>query len=177
MNKIKNILISLGVGGIFLFLFFSFVNFNIISGSSMYPTIEDEELVTSYKHKKPKVGDIVVFNAPEEWNKEKVLYIKRLIAKGGDTIEIKDNKLYVNNILVKDISIRYTPNTKIKFTVENGYYFVMGDNTLESADSLYYMLNDNFRTNFLIKDNSVISSVKKDSKDEEINKYVKMYNK
>lgn len=174
MKKLKLILITLIVAsGIFWYS----VNFNVISGNSMYPTLENNNIITSFKHRKINVGDVVVFKPPKEWNKKDVLYIKRIIAKGGDEIKIENDKLYVNDVFLKDISKWYKTKTKIKFKIEDGFFFLMGDNTAESADSLYYMLNDNFRSDFLVPKKNIVSSVKLDSKDEEVDKYVKMYNK
>ncbi|MCK5164541.1 MAG: signal peptidase I, partial [Desulfobacula sp.] len=48
--------------------------------------------------KDPKKGDIVVFKYPEDPSKD---FIKRVIATGGDTLEIINKKLYVNDKLIK----------------------------------------------------------------------------
>ena len=63
-----------------------------------YPTIvpNDRFLANklAYRSKDPKRGDLVVFTNPENRHQN---YIKRIIAIAGDTIEIKDNQVYVNN--------------------------------------------------------------------------------
>lgn len=52
------------------------------------------------KFKKPEKGDVVVFKYPEDENTD---FIKRVIGVEGDSIEIKDDQLYINNqkIIVK----------------------------------------------------------------------------
>ncbi|MBU2628724.1 MAG: signal peptidase I, partial [Proteobacteria bacterium] len=49
--------------------------------------------------KEPQKGDIVVFKFPEDPSKD---FIKRVIATGGDTVEIINKKLYVNDKPVED---------------------------------------------------------------------------
>jgi len=48
--------------------------------------------------KKPKVGDIIVFKTPSD---NRTDYIKRLIGLPGDTIQILNKELYINNIKVQ----------------------------------------------------------------------------
>jgi signal peptidase I len=65
---------------------------------SNYPTIfpGDRFLANkiAYHDSDPKRGDLVVFINPED---RKVNYIKRVVAVGGDTVEIKDGELYIND--------------------------------------------------------------------------------
>jgi signal peptidase I len=66
--------------------------------ASNYPTIvpNDRFLANklAYKHSDPKRGDLVVFINPED---RRINYIKRVVAIAGDTVEIKDGQLYVND--------------------------------------------------------------------------------
>jgi signal peptidase I len=69
-----------------------------VSAASMYPTIgvNDRILVdrTAYRRTDPQRGDIVVFHPPTgEWRGN---YIKRVVALGGDTVAMKNGRLYVN---------------------------------------------------------------------------------
>jgi len=65
---------------------------------SNYPTIApgDRFLANkiAYNHNDPKRGDLVVFSNPRDRAEN---YIKRVVAVGGDTVEIKDGALYINN--------------------------------------------------------------------------------
>ena len=61
-----------------------------------------------------------------------------MIAKGGDTIEIKNMKVYRNGRLLKESYInKESYGDFAKVTVPAGKYFVMGDNRANSSDSRY----------------------------------------
>jgi len=66
--------------------------------ASCYPTIVPNDRIFAnksvYKTKDPKRGDLVVFLNPEN---RRINYIKRIVAIAGDTVEIKDGELYVND--------------------------------------------------------------------------------
>ena len=67
-------------------------------------------------------------------------YVKRVIAVGGDTVDIRQGKLYVNGEEVEEPYINGATEKKIggvefPYTVEDGKLFVMGDNREESMDS------------------------------------------
>ncbi|MBW8002889.1 MAG: signal peptidase I [Planctomycetes bacterium] len=69
-----------------------------VSAASMFPTIELNERVLANKHiyaeTDPQVGDIVIFNPPNEhW---RINYIKRVVAVAGDTVERKNDVLFIN---------------------------------------------------------------------------------
>ena len=126
---------------IYIFLFRPFQ----VSGSSMYPTFLDKEYILTniitLKFNKPKQGDVIVFKAPNDPEKD---YIKRVIAIPGDTVMIKDGDVYVNEKLL-DENTYLKPAVKTyagAFLGENvptvipaNSYFVMGDNRSESSDS------------------------------------------
>lgn len=77
-------------------------NFMVPTGS-MIPTIVPKDRLFGnmmiYKFSKPKREDIIVFKEPIQ---NKVLYTKRLMGLPGETIEIKDGGLYINNVLIKE---------------------------------------------------------------------------
>jgi signal peptidase I len=134
--------------------------FKIPSGS-MIPTllIGDHLLVNKFIYgtkipftdrrvlifKKPERGDIIVFKYPENPKKD---FIKRVIATGGDVIEERDKRIYVNGKAViepytqhSDSGIRSGNDPRDNFrplTVPKGKVFVMGDNRDQSYDSRYW---------------------------------------
>ncbi len=94
----------------------------------------------------PKVGDTVVFRYPVDHSKD---FIKRVIAKQGDTVEIRDKIVYVNGSRVKDSNAWFADHTILPATVSErdnfgpvtvppDCYFVMGDNRDNSLDSRFW---------------------------------------
>lgn len=126
---------------VYIFLFRPFE----VSGASMYPTFENGEHVLTnlitLRLDDPKQGDIVVFTAPKDDEKD---FIKRIIAIPGDRISLQNNQIYVNGTLL-DQSMFLASDAQTfggsflsegkEVTVPNGYYFVMGDNRPYSSDS------------------------------------------
>ncbi len=88
--------------------------------------------------KDPERGDIVVFKYPEDPTKD---FIKRVIAVAGDTVEIIDKQLYVNDRKIENepyahYSKRWTPLDNLpRIKVPENKIFVMGDNRDNSHDS------------------------------------------
>ena len=74
----------------------------MVEGSSMYPTLKNHERLIvdklSYFVTNPKRGEIVVFRFPKDESRD---FIKRVIAVGGDTIEMKDGQVFVNGQALK----------------------------------------------------------------------------
>ena len=92
---------------------------------------------------KPQRGDVIVFIYPEDPKRD---FIKRLIALGGETVEISNGNIYVNGQEVTDSPIRniYYYNRgdfgKVgqKIKVPENSFFVLGDNSASSKDSRYW---------------------------------------
>lgn len=123
--------------------------FKIPSGA-MRETIEvgDQILVNKffYKFKQPKSGDIVVFKFPEDPAAD---FIKRVVAIGGDTIEIRDKEIIVNgkrsnqpyaiNNDLKTLPASLSPRDNMALvSVPDDSIFVMGDNRDNSYDSRFW---------------------------------------
>lgn len=135
--------------------------FKIPSGS-MLPTLQigDHLLVSKFIYglkipvsgktlipwKKPKHGDVVVFKYPKD---RSIDYIKRVIGVPGDTIEIRNKRIFINNKPIKDPHAHYQTRTVLKgsvsprdnfgpISVPDGKFFVMGDNRDNSHDSRFW---------------------------------------
>ena len=85
--------------------------------------------------REPQRGEIIVFKYPSDTRRD---FIKRVIAVGGDTIEIRDGKTFVNGEAIDESYIKEPFHTNYgKVTVPKGFIFVMGDNRNNSEDSRY----------------------------------------
>jgi signal peptidase I len=94
----------------------------------------------------PKQGDIIVFIYPEDRSKD---FIKRVIAVGGDTVQIKNKQIYVNGTIYKDsvgvyLDDRIIPGSMQPrdnfgpIKVPPAHLFFMGDNRDQSYDSRFW---------------------------------------
>ncbi|MDD5591396.1 MAG: signal peptidase I [Dehalococcoidales bacterium] len=127
------VLIAVGI----FFLLQATVQSFVVVGSSMMPSYEDGQrlLVNKvfYRIGDPEMGDAIVFQPPTN---QRVDYIKRIIAGPGDTVEIDDGMVYVNDVAITEPYImeypRYTMSRKV---VPANEYFVLGDNRNNSNDS------------------------------------------
>lgn len=104
----------------------------------MLPTYHNMQLVLIDKCSKEfKYNDIIVFTSDEL----EATMIKRIIAIPGDTVQITDGIVYVNNIpspfLTKDRLISYSGIASSPLYLSSDEYFVLGDNFEESKDSRY----------------------------------------
>lgn len=124
----------------------------VIPSASMVDTLEVGDRLfgekITYLTSEPKAGDIVTFVDPDDSSQ---ILIKRVIATEGQTIELKDGRVYVDGTLLYE---QYTngkesnplsshsknldSNIEYPYTVPEGYIWVMGDNRTNSQDSRYF---------------------------------------
>ena len=110
-----------------------------ISGSSMEPTLNDEEIVLLIKTTNMKRGELCCFSYQNK------LLIKRVIGLPGDKINIDGNgNVYVNDILIEEpyITDKALGECDITFPcyVTDSHYFVLGDHRSTSIDSRCSMI-------------------------------------
>ncbi len=100
-----------------------------VNGSSMYNTLEGNEIMLLWKLGKIERFDIVVAKTPDE------TLIKRIYAFPGETIECKDGDIFINNEKIDDKYAFGKTDDFAKVTLKEDEYFIMGDNRLVSLDS------------------------------------------
>lgn len=139
-EEIKDWIISILIAVVLAFFIRYFiVELYMVEGPSMRPTLVDgERLVVNkfiYRFKQPVRGEIIIFKFPADQSRD---FIKRVIAIPGDTIEIKDGRVFVNGQLLNETYIlEKTRGSYPLATVPSGHIFVMGDNRNNSEDSRF----------------------------------------
>jgi signal peptidase I len=113
-----------------------------VDGLSMAPTLEDHDrLIVNklvYEIGDPRPGDIVMLYYPV--NPEK-MFVKRVIAKEGDTVRIVDGRVFVNDVPLHDDYVPAEFRSHDDWgpqVIALGYYFVMGDHRNNSSDSRHW---------------------------------------
>ena len=105
----------------------------------------------TYRFGDPERGDIAIFRYPDD---ESELYIKRVMGLPGDTIEIKDGLLYLNNSEepLAEPYLKEIPTGDFgPYQVPEGCYFMLGDNRNKSNDSRMWENTYVTRENVLAK--------------------------
>ncbi|MGD8190178.1 signal peptidase I [Brevibacillus ginsengisoli] len=142
--------IAIAIALAFIIRSFIFAPF-IVEGQSMESTLHNEEkLVVNkaiYYAGEPKRGDIIVFHAEPTRD-----YIKRVIGVAGDTVEVKNDVLYINGKAVDEPYLAQNREENKRnneqmgtnkpltedvplITIPSGHIYVMGDNRQNSHDS------------------------------------------
>lgn len=120
---------------IFKNLVFGFQFYQIPSGS-MIPTLSPGDVVLAdtfgVTEDSLHSGQIVVFKRRSD---AKIFYIKRIIAVQGQTVEIEEGRLKIDNVVLKEEIKPVSLRTKV---ISENAYFVMGDNANHSYDSRFW---------------------------------------
>jgi len=139
LSYVKIIVIAIAIA--FICNQFIIVNAKVPTGSMKDTIMEGNRLIgfrLSYLFSEPKRLDVVIFKYPDD---ETQNYVKRVIGLPGDIVVIKDGKVYVNDVLLDEPYIKepMTVNGQVlTYSVPKGYYFMMGDNRNNSADSRFW---------------------------------------
>ena len=128
---------------------FVFEVYEVPTGSMLETIQEGDRLVgekVTYRYSEPKQGDIVTFSNPDGSD---TTLIKRVIATGGQTVNLVDGVVYVDGVALDEpytlgkasypFDYSLTGVTmSYPYTVPEGSVWVMGDNRTNSLDSRYF---------------------------------------
>jgi signal peptidase I len=137
MKVFRDIIAPILLGLAIFALFHATVGSFKVYGSSMLPTIEEGDYImvskAAYFVSEPQRGDIIVLRSPQDPNSD---LIKRIIALPGDTVEIRDNTVFINDTpLAEPYTLEPPHYLVLPEEIPSDHYFVLGDNRNNSSDS------------------------------------------
>jgi len=121
---------------LFLLLQATFQSFIVVENCMEPGFQEGERLLVNkvvYYFHEPEMGDVIILHPPTD---SKAIYIKRIIALPGDSVEVKMGAVYVNGSKLDEPYIKEPPTyTFYEAIIPENEYFVLGDNRNIANDS------------------------------------------
>ncbi|MFV0464626.1 MAG: signal peptidase I [Lachnospiraceae bacterium] len=147
-NSIKEVFswlftITLAIAAAFIIKNYIIINANIPSGSMENTIMTGDRIIgfrLAYLFEEPKRGDIIIFKFPDD---ESQNFIKRIIGLPGETVTIKEGKIYIDNAQ-EPLQEDYLPEQWTNymgpyyFSVPEDSYLVLGDNRNYSKDARFW---------------------------------------
>lgn len=118
------------------FVFRFVIGFSMVGGESMDPQLRDGDLVLYFRMVRDyEPGDVISIRVPSG-----DYYVKRVAAVGGDTVDVRDGRVYVNERELADgrargETLEESGAVIYPYRVRKGNVFVLGDNRPASMDS------------------------------------------
>ena len=125
--------------GILYLLFGVMFGITTVKNEDMSPRMSAGDLVLYYRlDKHPVAGDVIVYKKDDQQ------YVGRIVAKGGDSVEItEEGTVKVNGSIVLELNIfyetpQYESEVKYPLQLQEGECFVLGDHREGATDSRYF---------------------------------------
>jgi signal peptidase I len=136
-TAVREVLVTLVLALIIFFAAQATIQTYVILMTCMEPNFyEGQRVVVNkaiYFFSDPQRGDVVIFKAPNGENEE---FIKRVIGIPGDTVEVKNRAVYVNDVKLDEPYVKNPASyTLAELKVPKDSYFVLGDNRNTANDS------------------------------------------
>ncbi len=136
---LRDILITIILAVVIFFGLQATVQNYIILEHSMEPSLYEGQRVLVnkivYKFHEPERRDIIILHPPSQYDSKATPFIKRVIGLPGETVEVKNNGVYINGVKLDEPYIKESPNYTLKRQLGENEYFVLGDNRNNSNDS------------------------------------------
>ena len=133
LDWVKTLAIAMAIALVLRTFVFTLIR---VDGTSMLETLQNNDILFATRFDRffdsYERGDIVICNYPNV----KGYRVKRVVGLPGDTIEVRDSVTYLNGEALDEPFVTYPARSNYgPYTVQDGEYFLMGDNRAVSKDS------------------------------------------